>query len=251
MAGFDGHIHEINEPVDLQIIPYPAVTIFFDFGDAHIVDASGSGTSMRGIIGMASPALTARANTIDCLQLRLNPIAAHQVFGAPVGPGGSAIALDELWGRDAERIQDRLRTAGSWQERFVVAREEFGARVEAGPEVDREAAYVWRQMCRYRGKVVVDRLAAEVGWSRKRLWSRFRGLIGNTPKSALRLIRFDAAVHRLAAGHSASRVAAAGGYTDQSHLYREVKDFVGLTPNRVADAAWLAIDDVAWTPSRA
>ncbi|MEV4112185.1 hypothetical protein [Nonomuraea sp. NPDC049695] len=50
----------------------------------------------------------------------------------------------------------------------------------------------------------VDGLADEVGWSRKRLWSRFRSQLGITPKRAARLVRFDHAAHLLAAGHAAS-----------------------------------------------
>jgi AraC-like DNA-binding protein len=103
-----------------------------------------------------------------------------------------------------------------------------------------------------RGRLRVERLAAEVGWSRKRLWSRFRSQIGLTPKRAAQLIRFDHAAHRLAAGHSAALVAAESGYTDQSHLHRDVKTFAGVTPRAVAAAPWLAVDDLAWAaPLRA
>ncbi|WP_309056326.1 helix-turn-helix domain-containing protein, partial [Streptomyces sp.] len=79
-----------------------------------------------------------------------------------------------------------------------------------------------------------------------RLWARFRSQIGLTPKRAARLIRFDHAAHRLAAGHRAAVVAAESGYADQSHLHREVVAFAGVTPTAVATAPWLAVDDEAW-----
>jgi AraC-like DNA-binding protein len=101
-----------------------------------------------------------------------------------------------------------------------------------------------------RGCLRVERLAAEAGWSRKRLWSRFRSQIGLTPKRAAQLIRFDHAAHRLAAGDSAALVAAETGYTDQSHLHRDVMTFAGVTPKAVAGAAWLAVDDIAWAASQ-
>ena len=97
-----------------------------------------------------------------------------------------------------------------------------------------------------RGRVRVDQLAAEVGWSRKRLWSRFRSQVGITPKRATQLVRFDHAAHRLAAGVSAALAAAESGYVDQSHLHRDVMAFAGATPTAVAVAPWLAVDDVAW-----
>ncbi|MFG2054518.1 helix-turn-helix domain-containing protein [Micromonospora sp. NPDC048930] len=88
-----------------------------------------------------------------------------------------------------------------------------------------------------------------MGWSRKRLWSRFRSQLGITPKRAARLVRFDHAAHLLAANHSPASVATESGYVDQPHLHREVNAFTGLTPTAVANAAWLAIDDVAWPAS--
>jgi transcriptional regulator GlxA family with amidase domain len=61
------------------------------------------------------------------------------------------------------------------------------------------------------GRVRVDRLAAKIGSSRKRLWSRFRSQVGLTPKRAAQLVRVDHAGDRLGAGHSAARVAAESG----------------------------------------
>lgn len=110
-------------------------------------------------------------------------------------------------------------------------------------------AHAWRRTLTGRGRVRVERLAEEVGWSRKRLSARFRSQLGITPKRAARLVRFDHAAHLLAAGHPAAGVATESGYADQSHLHREVKAFTGLTPTAVATAPWLAIDDVAWPAS--
>ncbi|MFF3439127.1 helix-turn-helix domain-containing protein [Streptosporangium sp. NPDC002721] len=69
-----------------------------------------------------------------------------------------------------------------------------------------------------------------------------------------KLVRFDHAAHRLAASEGAARVAAEGGYADQSHLHRDVVAFTGVTPAAVAREPWLAVDDIAWaghgTPAR-
>jgi AraC-like DNA-binding protein len=60
------------------------------------------------------------------------------------------------------------------------------------------------------------------------------------------LVRFDQAVHRLAAGNDIARVAADSGYADQSHLHRDVVAFTGATPAAVSGAPWLAVDGIAW-----
>jgi AraC-like DNA-binding protein len=134
----------------------------------------------------------------------------------------------------------------SWDERFTIAADVLGRRLGDRPPADPEVAHTWRRTLTSRGRVRVDGLAGEVGWSRKRLWSRFRSQLGITPKCAAQLVRFDHAAHLLAAGHPAARVAADSGYADQSHLHREVKAITGLTPSGLAAAPWLAIDDVAW-----
>ncbi len=125
---------------------------------------------------------------------------------------------------------ERLRAAGSWGERFAIAEATLARRHQAGRAADPEVTFAWAQMVTSRGRVRVERLAAGAGWSRKRLWSRFGSQIGLTSKRSARLIRFDHAAHRLAAGHSAALVAAESGYADQSHLHRDVTTFAGVTP---------------------
>ncbi|MGV9759946.1 helix-turn-helix domain-containing protein [Streptomyces tricolor] len=245
MAGFRARTTGL---VDLGVVPYPAVTVAVDLGEGTLTVADADGRRRSGgvVVGLGSVGVRGRGRDIACLQVRLSPPVAHAVLGACAEPGAAVVSLEDLWGRDAARVQERLRAAGSWEERFARAEAALVRRYEAGRAVEPEVAFVWGRMVASRGGVRVERLAAEVGWSRKRLWSRFRARIGLTPKRAAQLVRFDHAAHRLAAGHSAARVAAETGYADQSHLHREVMAFTGATPTAVGGAPWLAVDDVAW-----
>jgi AraC-like DNA-binding protein len=244
MAGFRART---TDSVDLQVVPYPAATVVIDLGDGvHVEDASGRQHRGSVAAGLAPGVVRARGRDIDCLQLRLSPVLAHAVLGTSSELGGTVATLDDVWGHDARRIQEQLRAASSWDERFAMAEAELARRYEAGRAVDPEVAFVWKQMVIGRGHVQVECLAAEAGWSRQRLWSRFRSQIGITPKRAAQLIRFDRAAHRLASGHRAALVAADLGYADQSHLHRDVMAFAGVTPTAVAVAPWLAVDGIAW-----
>ena len=245
MAGFRDRATNL---VDLGVVPYPAVTMVVDFSDDPLVIDHATGRQRRGCVvaGLAPGNVRVRGPDIECLQVRLSPVVADAVFGASAELDGMVVALDDLWGRDAIRTQEQLRAASSWDDRFAIAEAALARRYETGRAVDPEVAFAWEQMVADRGRVRVDQLAAEVGWSRQRLWTRFRGQIGLTPKRAAKLVRFDHAAHRLAAGHSAARVAAESGYVDQSHLHRDVVTFAGVTPSAVAVAPWLAVDDVAW-----
>ncbi|GGL60959.1 AraC family transcriptional regulator [Streptomyces fumigatiscleroticus] len=246
MAGFHART---ADPVDLSVVPYPAVTVAVDLGDEPLAVDDISGRRQHGsvVVGLAPGGVRGHGRDVECLQLRLSPPVAHAVLGASLPElGGTVVSLDDLWGREAARVRERLRAAGSWQDRFAIAEAALARRHEAGPAVDPEVAFVWRRMVSHPGGARVERLAAEVGWSRKRLWSRFRSQIGLNPKRAAQLVRFDHAVHRLAAGHRPALVAAEIGYVDQSHLHRDVRAFAGVTPTAVAVAPWLAVDDIAW-----
>lgn len=247
MAGF-----RVRDLEALRIVPYPAVTLLLEFGAGSPVLDGAAGRLQRGSFvagsGLGSGgAVWARGENVECVQVRLSPVVAGAVLGVPPAElDGAVVSLEDVWGREASRIRERLHDESSWQARFALTDALLARRYEAGPPVDPEVAWVWRRMVAGHGLARVDGLAAEVGWSRKRLWSRFGSQLGLPPKRAMKLVRFDRAAHRLVAGDRAARVAAETGYADQSHLHREVMAFTGATPTAVADELFLAVDDLAW-----
>lgn len=248
MAGFSQ-----RAPVlwDIAMVAHPSLTLLVDLseGEGAIYDAQGSEQRGSVVVGLLPGDLRAAGRARgDYLQIRLEPTAAAAVLGASTELTGRVVPLEEIWGVDAGRTEDRLRAATSWDERFAIAAETLRRR-PAARRVDPEVAHAWRRTLTSRGRLRVDGLADDVGWSRKRLWARFRSELGITPKRAARLVRFDHAAHLLAAGRAPAVVASESGYVDQSHLHRETMALAGLTPGAVATAPWLAIDDTAWPAS--
>ena len=245
MAGFRQRAHAL---ADIAMVAHPSVTLIVDLSETGGIVCDAHGRDQRGsfIAGLLPGQLRASGWRAECLQIRLSPLVAATVLGASIELTGTVVALEDVWVRDARQVEERLRAATSWDERFTIAADALGRRLGSRPWVDPEVAHIWRRTITSRGRVRVHGLADEVGWSRKRLWSRFRSQIGLTPKRAAQLVRFDHAAHLLAAGHAAASVAAQSGYADQSHLNREVKAIAGVTPTAMASAPWLAIDDVAW-----
>lgn len=246
MAGFNQPASP--RPVDIAVVPYPAVTLFLDLteGDALLYDSGGRRTHGSVVVGLFPGELRAAGRRLECLQIRLDPVTAARVLGASADLIGAVVSLHDLWGHDAERAEDLLRAAPSWPERFAIATELLGRRQADRSVVDPEVAHSWRRTVLNRGQVRIDGLAGDVGWSRKRLWSRFRSQLGISPKRAAKLVRFDQAAHLLARGSAPVDAAFESGYVDQSHLHREVQAFTGLTPAALAVAPWLAIDPIAW-----
>ncbi|MFI9306966.1 helix-turn-helix domain-containing protein [Streptomyces triculaminicus] len=246
MAGFrdrDGG------PVDMRVVPHPAVTVVLEFGAGPlVVDAAADRQQYRDLVaGFGHGAVRVRGENVECVEVRLSPVAAYAVLGAsPAELDHTVVALEDLWGQEAAQIRQRLAEAASWQERFALAEAALARRSVTGAAVDREVAWAWDRIVADHGRVRIEELAAEIGWSRKRLWSRFRSQIGLPPKRAAKLVRFDHAVHRLALGESAARIAADSGYVDQSHLHRDVLAFTGVTPATWAGDTGLAVDGIAY-----
>lgn len=233
MAGF----RRGASPAGHRLVPHATVTLGFDFGGGPTIVDDATGARHRGslVAGLGfGGAVWVRGENIECLPMRLSPVAAHAVLGiSPADLDGAVVGLEDLWGREASRICEQLRELSSWEDRFALTDALLIRRWEAGARVDPEVAWAWHRIAASQGQVRIDHLATELGWTRKRLWSRFQAQIGMPPKSAAKLVRFDHAAHRLAEGHDAARVAADSGYADQSHLHRDVMAFTGTTPATV------------------
>ncbi|GAA4912617.1 helix-turn-helix domain-containing protein [Streptomonospora salina] len=246
MAGFADR--GITTP-GLRLIPHPAVTLVLVFGGTMAAEYATrrlQGSFLTGI-GFGEAVRGLRAEGFEALQVRLSPLVAYAVLGPVVADlDGTAVVLEDVWGREAARLSEQLGERSSWQERFAWFDGWLTGRCAAASRVDAEIAWAWRRIVAARGTVRIERLAAELGWSRKRLWSRFRSQIGLPPKRAAKLVRFDHAVHGIVAGRDAAGVAADAGYTDQSHLHRDVAAFTSLTPATVVDEPFLAVDHIAW-----
>lgn len=249
MAGF----RVPSQPVGgLRVVPHPAVMLILEVGASSSTVEDGAGRRHRGSL-VAGPGfgsgggVRASGEQVECVQVRLSPVVAGRVLGAcPADLAGSLVSLDDLWGREASQVREQLGEIASWEERFAFTDALLVRRLEARSSVDPAVAWVWNRIVVSRGLVRVDHMAAELGWSRKRLWSRFRSHLGIPPKGAAKLVRFDHAVHQLVAGEGAAQVAADGGYCDQSHLHRDVMAYTGTTPTTVLGEPFLTVDDRAW-----
>lgn len=76
-------------------------------------------------------------------------------------------------------------------------------------------------------------LAAELGISREHLARVVKAQLGISPSRLRSEWRFRRAAELLARGESLARVAADAGYSDQSHMTRDIKARSGRTPGRL------------------
>src|SRR5262245_30746201 len=85
-----------------------------------------------------------------------------------------------------------------------------------------ELSWAGDRLAKTHGSVPVQRLADEIGYSRRHFTERFRDAVGVAPKLAARVFRFERACRLIADRRSSlARVAIACGYYDQAHLIHE------------------------------
>jgi AraC-like DNA-binding protein len=251
VAGWTGYRQEGERAAVHRGLPAPFLTVIFTLDDplviaAHPDPAQRPGSFQTLVGGLhTSPALIAYDGRQSGVQLAVTPLGARALLNMPAGElAGIDVHGSEIFGALAGQVQDRLREAGGWPERFAFLEQWLLDRVRQADEragVGAEVSHAWRRLLRSGGTVPVSELVAETGWSDRHLRTRFQLETGLGPKEAARVIRFHRARRRLqqraVAGEplGLADLAADAGYFDQAHLNREFRRLAGCAPT-----TWLA-----------
>jgi len=224
-----------GEPLALREVPFPGVPVIFNLGPAWEVEDPGTPPGRRDsfVAGMhAAPSIVGAASSWACIEVRLTPLGAHRFLGVPMHElANRTVELEDLLPRAGE-LTTRLREAQSWPARFDLVEAFLARRLADSPPPSPGVAWSWDRLRRTGGRAPISRLAAELGWSHRRLILRFREQIGLAPKTAARVLRFDRAVAALASSPSRglAEIAFRCGYFDQAHLNRDFRELAGTTP---------------------
>lgn len=97
--------------------------------------------------------------------------------------------------------------------------------------------------------VAVAEVAADLGWSPRRLHRTSLSAFGYGPKTLARVLRFDRALAAARVGGGFARIAAEGGYADQAHLAREVRALAGQPLRELLAQPGSAANTSTWLPS--
>jgi AraC-like DNA-binding protein len=170
------------------------------------------------------------------LGVHFRPGGAFPFLGAPVGELADAhVDLQDLWGRPAAELRERLCGAATAAERFSLVEKALLSRLRRSPE-RHGAVPVALDAFEPAGMAGVGTrvrdVARRAGLSQRRFIQVFAAEVGMTPKLYSRVRRFQQARKR--AGNAAApdwaRIAVDCGYFDQSHLIRDFLEFSGHSP---------------------
>jgi AraC-like DNA-binding protein len=231
-----GHIrslagwHEVADgPVRRAELPGARIVLVIGFGPSLDVDGHRFGSFVAGLHD--TPAMTEHAGEGHGIQAYLTPLGARRLLGLPMGElTRQVVELEDLIGRGADELGERLATADGWPARFALLERAIAERVLDAPPVAPELEWAWRRLAASDGAVPVGVLAEATGWSRRHLAARFREELGMPPKAVARVLRFERAVERLRAGADLAELALDAGYYDQAHFNRDFRSYAGATP---------------------
>ncbi|PYC78888.1 AraC family transcriptional regulator [Streptomyces tateyamensis] len=249
VAWYSGYRQAGLAPAVHRGLPSPYLTLILTLDDpltlaAHPDPAQRPGAYQSLLGGLhTTPALITHQGRQSGVQVALSPLGARTLLGLPAGElAGADHPAEAVLGGWVVEGQDRLRAAADWPARFRAVDQWLLARAGAVAAPPPEVVHAWRLLLAQGGTAGVAELADQVGWSPRHLSERFGTEIGLAPKAAGRVIRFDRARRRLAAGRvgSLAELAAGCGYFDQAHLAREFRALAGCPPSR-----WLAEESPA------
>ena len=169
------------------------------------------------------------------VQIDLTPVGAYRLLGVPMDSlANRVVDLEQLLGRFAAHLTERLCEMEDWQARFDVLEAMIAPRFAAAREPAPAIAWAWQRLIESGGRLAISALADELGSSRQYLVTGFREQIGLPPKTLARILRFQRVIQLLEGDNQAqlAQVASRCGYYDQAHLNRDFRQFAGSTPTQ-------------------
>jgi AraC-like DNA-binding protein len=243
LTALEGWEQKRGRMAELREVPFPGVPLILDLGPGWEIESPAEAGFRRlesFVAGLhAAPSIVrAAAPAWGCIELRLTPLGARRVFGLPMHElANRVVELEDLL-PGAGELTSRLRDAHDWETRFDLLEAFLVRRLADSAPPAPAIEWSWHRLRRTGGRVPIAELASELGWSHRRLISRFREQIGLAPKTVARVFRFDRAVGALRSPspRRLADIAFACGYFDQAHLNRDFRELAGITPTEFAEA---------------
>lgn len=186
--------------------------------------------------------------------IHFKPGGAFPFFAEPASRFRDArIDLGDVWGRAfSAELRERLGEQRSPIDRFAILERALLSRMVRPLANHPAVAYALDALSRTPGLTRIAAVRERTGLSARRFIELFEREVGLTPKLFARVGRLQDLVRRLddPAGVDWVDRALVAGFFDQSHLIRDFREFVGLTPTAYLARRTLSLNHVAILPTR-
>ncbi|HKR11832.1 MAG TPA: AraC family transcriptional regulator [Pyrinomonadaceae bacterium] len=160
---------------------------------------------------------------------------AHPFFPVPMNEIADCVVdADLLWGNWIGSLRERILETSDTTSRFEILEDallrQFGSRLIQNSCVE----YAIRQIILQPDQVSFNAMSHAIGYSQKHFISMFKNLVGTTPKSYLKIARFQKAINEIEQCGSVNWTAISQdcGFYDQSHFINDFRLFSGFTPEQ-------------------
>lgn len=228
-------------PVRRREMPSGGITVVLNLGTKLYVEQSADGEGERFtsfIAGLHERyAITETDGSQMGVQLNLSPLGARVLFGVPMHElAHQTHSLASVLGRRVDELVEQLDADAGGDARTARVEAVLADWLADARPPRRDIAWACARIEASGGASRIEDIAAELGWSRKRMADTFRDAVGLPAKSYARLIRFHRAFEMLRGVDPPpwSRLAQCCGYYDQSHMIRDFRAFSGMAPAALA-----------------
>jgi len=142
------------------------------------------------------------------------------------------VALEDLWGREAGSLRERLLEARTPEKKIQVLEQCLLEQAFKPLERHRAVNCALRLFRNIHTAPAIADLADHIGISSRRFIELFSNEVGLTPKLFARVRRFQQVLQQIRGGteFSWADIAASCGYFDQAHFIHDFKEFSGINP---------------------
>ncbi len=147
------------------------------------------------------------------------------------------IALADVLGDNALALRERLLDTPTLEARFKCVERWLLSRFKPRNIVHPAVRWAVDRIAATGGRMPIEDLATQTGFTRKHLGSLFQQQVGLSPKALARVHRFRGALALLNTSNGQvpwTELAEQCGFYDQSHLINEFRRFTGLSPVELA-----------------
>jgi len=226
---------QFGEPYWSNLFADGHVSIVFSFGAGYGVSDLWEGRTPGHVIGPMSGARRSSTGN-DLVQMGAYFRATHSSFFTGVSPRefqDKIVPLEDLWGPRYRSLEARLYEQTDELRRVELLESALLSRMASAPRrtdtIDVAGLACWMSV--NGGRLPLSIVAGHAGVSRQYFARVFHDRVGVTPKLYSRLARFKAGLARISnANINWAQSALDLGYSDQSHMIAEFREFSGRTP---------------------
>jgi AraC-like DNA-binding protein len=218
-----------------RVLPSGRMQLLVNLGDDELCDYTLDGrpahrTRGAGLQGpRTAPMLIDTAHQRSICGVSFSVGGGWPFLGVPASEVcGRVVDLSDLWGRDGSVLRERLLEARDPTAQLDLLET---ALLERATPFDRGYSDVQLACRLLEGGAHVRAVGDRLGLTPRRMINLFRTHVGVPPKLFARLARFQALLRAREAEARWVELAAANGFSDQSHMIREFRLFAGSTPS--------------------